>query len=225
MRTLAFVICAFLAGASTRSTRAQDDAEVARALAAARVKAEAGDVVAQFSLGALLYYGAEDTTQAVEWIRRAAARELPDAEFQMGQLYDFGFGLAQDERQALVWYRKSADHGSAAAQRVVGDFYRTGRGVPTDSAEAARWYRRAADGDDLRGQYQLGTLYFDGTGVARDYVSAYVWFTIAAGQTPLIDNRKELIELRNIAAARMTPEQVAEAQRRVAVWKPIKSEP
>ena len=72
----------------------------------------------------------------------------------------------------------------------------------------------------MTAQYQLGQAYFDGTGVARDYVSAHVWFTLAAGQTPLIDNRKQLIELRNIAAARMTPEQVAAAARRVAAWKP-----
>jgi hypothetical protein len=63
-------------------------------------------------------------------------------------------------------------------------------------------------------------LFFDGIGVARDYASAYVWFALAAGQTPLIDNRKQLIELRNIAAARMTPQQVADAARRVAAWKP-----
>ena len=63
-------------------------------------------------------------------------------------------------------------------------------------------------------------LYFDGTGVTRDYASAYFWYSLAAGQTPLLDNRKGLLELRNIAAARMTPEQVAEAARRVAEWKP-----
>jgi hypothetical protein len=69
--------------------------------------------------------------------------------------------------------------------------------------------RRAADGDDIRAQYQLGQMYFTGSGVALDYVSAYVWFSLAAGQAPLIDNRKALLEMRNIAAARMTPEQVA----------------
>ena len=79
------------------------------------------------------------------------------------------------------------------------------------------------DQRDLRAQYQLGQLYFDGTGVARDYATAYVWFTLASKQTPLIDNRKQLVELRNIAAARITPEQVADAARRVAAWKPLAS--
>ena len=137
----------------------------------------------------------------------------------MGQLFEFGFGVAQDDRQALDWYRRAAAHGSAPAQRMVGEFYRKGRAVAADAAEAARWFRRAADGDDLRAQYQLGQMYFDGTGVARDYAAAYLWFSIAAAQTPLEDNRKGLLELRNIAAARMTPAAVAAAARRVAAWK------
>ena len=194
--------------------------DVDRALSAARAKAAAGDVVAQFSLGALLYYGADDTAQAVEWFRKAAAQQYAPAEFQMGQLFDFGFGVERSDRDALAWYRKAADHGNAAGARAVGDFYQKGRGVAADAAEAARWYRRAAEGDDVRAQYQLGEMYFSGTGVARDYTAAYLWFSLAASQAPLVDNRKGLLELRNIAAARMTPEQVADAARRVAAWKP-----
>jgi TPR repeat protein len=139
----------------------------------------------------------------------------------MGQLHDFGFSVPQDDGEALKWYRKAADHGSAAGQRAVGDFYQKGRGVAADPAEAARWYRRGADGDDIRAQYQLGQMYFSGEGVPLDYVSAYVWFSLAAGQAPLVDNRKALVEFRNIAAVRMTPEQVAEAVRRVAAWRPV----
>jgi hypothetical protein len=64
-------------------------------------------------------------------------------------------------------------------------------------------------------------MYFTGTGVTRDYAAAYLWFSVAAGQTPLVDNEKALLELRNIAAARMAPEEVAAAARRVAAWKPV----
>jgi TPR repeat protein len=138
----------------------------------------------------------------------------------MGQLHDFGFGVTQNDRDALAWYRKAADHGSPAGQRAVGDFYLKGRAVAADAGEAQRWYQRAANGDDIRAQYELGQLYFNGTGVRRDYVSAYVWFSLAATQAPLEDNRKGLIELRDIAAVRMTADELSEAQRRVAAWKP-----
>ncbi len=221
MRGLLFAFCAvFAASADVTLAHAQPDPDVERALATARESAEAGDVVAQFSLGALLYYGTSDTARAIAWLRRAAAQQYAPAEFQMGQLYDFGFGVGQHDGEALAWYRKAAEHGSAAGQRSVGDFYRNGRGVAADAAEAARWYRRAADGDDIRAQYQLGQQYLDGTGVARDYPSAFFWFSIAASQAPLLDNRTELIELRNTAGARMTPEEIDAATRRVAAWKP-----
>ena len=200
--------------------RQSADAEVSRALEAARIDAAAGDAIAQFSLGSFLYYGSDQTAAAVDWIRRSAAQRFAPAEYHVGQIHEFGFGAAQDDRLALEWYRKAADDGSAPGQRAVGEFYLKGRGVRADPAEAARWFRRAADGDDLRAQYQLGQLYFDGTGVPRDYASAYFWFALAAGQTPLEDNRKGLLELRNIAAARMTPAAVAAAARRVTAWKP-----
>ena len=84
------------------------DADVDRALDAARARAAAGDVIAQFSLGSLLYYGGSDTAQAIEWIRKAAAQGFAPAEFHLGQIYDFGFGAAQNDTQALDWYRRAA---------------------------------------------------------------------------------------------------------------------
>jgi len=221
MRALWSTVCVILvalADTIPSAAPAQDDVE--RAFAAVRASATRGDVVAQFSLGTMLYYGGDDTAQAVDWFRKAAGQKYAPAEFQMGQLYDFGFAVTQNDGEALGWYLKSAEHGSAGGQRAVGDFYRKGRGVTADAAEAARWYRRGADGDDIRAQHQLGELYFSGSGVPRDYASAYMWFALAASQAPLLDNRKGLLELRNIAAARMTPEQIDDAARRVAAWKP-----
>ena len=220
MPPLLIAACASFAALACAVSSTPPDGDVDQALAAARLSATAGDVVAQFSLGAILYYGSADTAEAIDWFRKAAAQSYAPAELQMGQLYDFGFGVRPDDAEALSWYRKAAVHGSAAGQRAVADFYRTGRGVAADAVEAVRWYRRAADADDLRAQYELGQMYFDGAGVPRDYISAFVWFSLAASQTPLADNRDGLLELRNIAAARMTPEEVAAAARRVAAWKP-----
>jgi uncharacterized protein len=197
------------------------DEDVERALVAVRASAKSGDVVAQFSLGGMLYYAGSDLGEAIDWIRKAAGQRYAPAEFHLGQLYDFGFGVVADDREALAWYRKAAEHGSAAAQRQLGEFFRRGRGVGADPAEAARWYRSAAERDDLQAQYQLGQMYLTGTGVSRDYVSAYVWFSAAASQTPLVDNYKALIELRNIAGARMAPEEELAAARRAAEWKPM----
>jgi TPR repeat protein len=225
MRAFVFAVAACCAALScavpAQAPPLGGDVEIA--MQAARVRAEAGDVVAQFSVGAMVYFGGSDTGQAVAWIRKAAAQQYAPAEYHLGQLYEFGFGVAQSDAEALAWYRKAAEHGSAAGLRSVGEFFQKGRAVAADATEAARWYSRGAEADDLRAQFELGNLYFNGTGVARDYVSAYVWLTIAAGQTPLADNRDGILEQRNIAAARMSPAAIAEADRRVAAWTPQQS--
>ena len=213
-----YVVSLTVVGGAARQSA---DPDLTGALEQVRSRAESGDAVAQFSLGAYLYYASTRTGDGNDWIRKAALQQFAPAQYHLGQIYEFGFGVPADDRAALEWYRKAAAGGNAAAQRAVGEFHLKGRGVAADAAAAARCFRRAADGDDLRAQYQLGQMYFDGTGVPRDYESAYVWFALAAGQTPLEDNRKGLLELRNIAAARMTPAALASAKRRVAVWKPV----
>src|SRR5215207_7729485 len=125
MRVLSLIIClSFVAPA---------DDDVSRALDAARARAAAGDAVAQFSLGAMLYYGSTDTAQGIEWVVKAAAQQHAPAEFHMGQVYEFGFGAAQNDREALAWYRKAAAHGSAPGQRTVAEFYQKGRAVTADA--------------------------------------------------------------------------------------------
>jgi len=216
------LVVALLLGAVPVSaqTRPEPD-DVADAMAAVRARAEAGHEIAQFTLASILHYGNVDRGEALQWFRRAAESGYAPAQYQLGQLYQLGVGVPQDDEVALAWYRPAAESGVAPAQRVVGDFYRFGwGGVTPDAAEAARWYRRAAEGDDIRAEYALGQMYFDGAGLPRDYGAAYLFFSLAADQAPLADNRKALVELRNIAAVRMTPEAVAEAERRVAEWQP-----
>jgi TPR repeat protein len=196
--------------------------DVAEAMRRVRERADAGSSVAQFTLASILHYGMVDAVEALTWFRRAADHGYPPAAFQMGQFHHYGIGVTQDDGTALQWYRRAAEAGMAPAQRMVGDFYRQGRGgAGPDAIEAARWYRRGADGDDIRAQYYLGQMYFEGP-LPRDYGEAHLWFSVAAGQAPLLDNRKAFVELRNIAAARMTPEAAADAARRAAEWRPVR---
>ena len=36
----------------------------------------------------------------------------PEAQLQLAELYDSGFGISADRGQAVVWYRRAADQGS-----------------------------------------------------------------------------------------------------------------
>jgi len=132
--------------------------------------------------------------------------------------------VRQDYAEAVTWYRKSADRGDAAAQFLLGNMYNEGRGVPQDYATAVSWYRKAADQGDAWAQLNLGALYARGQGVPQDYLQAHKWSNLAASRFSPLEaegvDRNLAIKNRDLVAAKMTPAQIAEAQRLAREWKP-----
>jgi TPR repeat protein len=60
-------------------------------------------------------------------------------------------------------------------------------------------------------------MYFDGAGVPKNDAEAYFWWNLAAAQgSEQAKNNRDIIE------KTMTREQISEAQRRSAAWKPKK---
>jgi hypothetical protein len=100
--------------------------------------------------------------------------------------------------------------------------YSGGGGVPPDYAEAVKWYRKAANQGDADAQFVLGTLYDEGRGVPQDYVEAHKWYNLAAARLPPSEagNRDLAVKLRDRMATKMTPAQLAEAQRLARDWTP-----
>jgi len=88
-------------------------------------------------------------------------------------------------------------------------------GVTQDYPEAVRWFRKAASQGEAFAQSKLGIMYTKGLGVTQDYVQAHMWFNLAAAQ-----GKTTTRENREILAKKMTPTQIAEAQRLAREWKP-----
>src|SRR2546428_13459375 len=101
MRKLVFTICTALAWlACAPALGAQANQDVERAFAAVLAGANAGDGVAQFSLGSILYYGdygAQHTAAAADGVRKDASDRHSAAGHPLGQLFDVGFGGAEDD--------------------------------------------------------------------------------------------------------------------------------
>jgi hypothetical protein len=95
--------------------------------------------------------------------------------------------------------------------------YAKGQGVPQDYKEALRWFRLAADQGDALAQAKLGLRYEEGEGVPQNYVLAHMWYTLATAQ-----KLKIAADLRDDLAKKMTPAQIAEAQKLAREWKPKK---
>ena len=116
-------------------------------------------------------------------------------------------------RSPLENLTRCAEQGHAGAQSLLGLKYARGAGVPEDDAEAVRWYRLAAEQGDAEGQWLLGSKYGNGDGVPKDDVLAYMWFNLSGAQGHVSAQESE-----DIIEQRMTPEQIAEAQRLSREW-------
>jgi TPR repeat protein len=137
-------------------------------------------------------------------------------------MFYHGRGVPRDDVEAAKWFRLAADQGDATAQFNLGVMYAEGQGVAQDYGEAMKWYRLAADQRHAQAQYNLGLAYARGEGVSPDYVSAHMWFNLAAVHFRASDTRKHDLAVRNreLAASKMTREQIAQAQNLAREWKP-----
>lgn len=125
-----------------------------------------------------------------------------------------------DYATALQLLRPLANQGDADGQVTLGEMYREGRGVPQDYAQAVAWFRKAADQGSANGQSSLGLMYEAGWGVPQDYVLAHMWYNLAASRAVNDASKGVAAIYRDLVAAKMTPAQIAEAQRLAREWKP-----
>ena len=194
--------------------------DAAEAVAWYRRAAEQGYARAQYNLGVIYAEGVggpQDAAEAVAWYRRAAEQGNARAQSNLGVMYAEGVGGPQDAAEAVAWYRRAAEQGDARAQYNLGGMYRKGRGVPQDAAGAVAWYRRAAEQGHARAQYNLGGMYRKGRGVPQDAAEAHMWLTIAASRSTGAD-RELIVTACAAVAARMTPTDLREAERRAQAW-------
>ena len=199
--------------------------------------AEGGNVGAARSLGITYRLGlgiARNEFESLKWYNKAALAgdfssqaDLCDSVFKNG--IDQPFTSAEAYKEAIKWcevlanktssrnpdglelmYSRSADN--------LGLIYRDGLGVPQDYAEAVKWFRRAAEAGNGDAQDHLGLMYMAGQGVTRDYIFAHMWFNLATVNRISRFDYNRASDDRDAVAARMTPDQIAEAQRLAQEW-------
>ncbi len=120
---------------------------------------------------------------------------------------------------ALREWRPLSKQGNAKAQYLLGLMHEKGEGVPQDYARALQRYRKAAEQGDVSAQAALGLMYMEGQGVLQDYVQAHMWLNMAALKARK-GFREALRIMRDDLATRMTPAQIAEAQKLAREWRP-----
>ena len=162
---------------------------------------------------ALAFYESGDYKTAHEKMKVLADRGNSPAQFTLGVMYENGQGVSRDFMESAKWYKSAADKGFAEAQYNLGGMYLKGKGVLQDNREAMKWYRLAAEQGHNMAQNNLGGMYFEGKGAIQDLVQAHFWANLA-----VINGNANALKGREMIEARMTPEQISEANRLANEW-------
>jgi TPR repeat protein len=95
------------------------------------LKAEEGDVDAQYNLGIIYYHGEgvpRDFDKALMWFHQAAEQNDADAQYTLGFMYGRGEGVEKDQKQSVAWFNKAAEQGHTGAQEILEKMIRKDRG-------------------------------------------------------------------------------------------------
>ncbi len=107
-------------------------------------------------------------TAVAEWRTPAVAGDAT-AQFNLGQAYKLGRGVAMDHAQAVSWFKRAADQGHREAFDNLGILlFNMNR-----RNEALPYILKSAERGEARAQYILGTASFNGDLVAKDWPRAY----------------------------------------------------
>ena len=165
-----------------------------------------------FQKGLDAYNSADYETALAIWQPLAEAGDV-GSQYGLGMMYGNGFGVNMDDALALKWYGLAADKGHAAAQYKLAVMHQNGWGVPPNEEEAVRLYTLAAEQGVGEAMSALGRHYAMDFSEAYNPVEAYKWYTIAA-----MLNEMDATAKRDLVAAKMSAEQIAEGTERVEAW-------
>ncbi|HEY0114712.1 MAG TPA: SPOR domain-containing protein, partial [Allosphingosinicella sp.] len=148
------------------------------ALCAAALIALTGAAAAQDVQSGIAAWQAGDYPRAVAAWRPLADSGNADAQFNLGQAYRLGRGVAQNLNLAEQWFERAARQRHEQAGSALGLLlFQNGR-----AREAMPWIQAAALRGDPRAQYVFGTALFNGDILRRDHARAYAMMSAAAGQ-------------------------------------------
>ena len=99
--------------------------------------------LADFTKGFEAYKSRDYATSLREW-RPLAEQGHRVSQYNLGLMYDNGYGVTKDYKTAVKWYALAAKKGYVNAQNNLGVMYKNGIGVPLDYDEAIKWFTLAA---------------------------------------------------------------------------------
>lgn len=145
-------------------------------------------------------------------VKYCNAAEL--ASFEKLKIARLAIELGDDDTAIGIW-QSLAKENNIFALKSLG-LLGVARG---DFVMATKWYRKAADLGDSDAQNFMGSSYFQGKGVSQDYLLAYMWYNISSSHAGPDHTKSESVaKLRDMVAAKMSKEEISEAQNLTRNW-------
>lgn len=89
--------------------------------------------------------GTENLPTAVVWYMEMAKSGDADAQYNLGSVYETGFGVQADPDEAVRWYKEAADQDHQLAQLKLGIMYILGDGARQSIIKGTNWIQSSAE--------------------------------------------------------------------------------
>jgi TPR repeat protein len=167
-------------------------------------------------------YGGEkvqpDIERAKVWLNFGADQD------DISSLHNLGVQLVREKnnKAAVPYFRRAAKLGFAGSQNNYGWHLYKGEGVKQNKAEAVYWIVRGAEQGEPFAYGSLCEIYGAADVFIKDDVEAMKWCRLAADNMPLGKARDTALNFMDRFARKMNDQQIAEANKRVDVWHPLR---
>ena len=152
--------------------------EYQKARKAFELAAKAGNLDALTALGVMHIGGIgveQNNEVGYDYIKKAADKSDPKAQYTLGALYYLGAGVEKDYQKAFKWLNLASEQNYIDAKYNLGVMYEFGEGVNQSYEKAYEYYLFAARRDNLESQIRVADMYRDGIGTDKDLDKRAYW--------------------------------------------------
>ncbi len=152
--------------------------EYEKALTAFELATKAGNLDALTALGVMHIGGIgveQNNKKGYKYIKEAADKSDPKAQYTLGALYYLGVGVEKDYKKAFNWLNLSSEQNYIDAKYNLGVMYEFGEGVDQSYEKAYEYYLFAARRDNIESQVKVAEMYKEGIGTLKDLDKSAYW--------------------------------------------------
>ena len=131
----------------------------------------------------------------IKYLLQAAAKNMPEAYYDLGKMYYFGKLVKADLPKAAGYFRSGMQLGHADSRNFYASMLENGDGVPQNEKEAFTLYEKSAREGNAYAQYKMGRAYVYGAnGIDKNPAKGIVLLENSAKQNEV----RAMAELGNL---------------------------